>query len=80
MCGIGIDTSIASKEEVENEIAQQEEEKKELANKTQVLVQISKLMKDKNVLPNEVSEHFEKNSADMSKEELEEVVKWLEEK
>ena len=80
MCGIGIDTSIASKEEVENAIEQQEQEKKQLEAKTKLLVQIKKIMADKKILANEVSEHFEKNSADMTPEELEAVIKWLEEK
>lgn len=80
MCGFGIDTSIASKEEVENAIEQQEQEKKEQETKKKLLVDIKKLMIKKKVLPNEISEHFNKNSADMTNEELEEVVKWLEEK
>lgn len=77
MCGIGIDTSIASKEEVENAIAQQEQEKKDLEERTKLMVDIKKLMVSKKILPNEISEHFEKNSADMTIEELEEVIKWL---
>ena len=44
-----------------------------------IFIKIKKLMNEKNVLPNEIAEHFEKNSADMTQEELEEVVKWLEE-
>lgn len=77
MCGFGIDTSIASKEEVENAIAQQEEEKKEQEEKQKLLIEIKKLMTSKKVLANEVSEHFGKNSADMTNEELEEVKQWL---
>lgn len=80
MCGFGIDTSIASKEEVENAIAQQEEEKKEIENTKSLLLQIAKLMADKNVLPNEISEHFGKKSNEMTNNELEEVIKWLGEK
>ena len=45
-----------------------------------IYIKIKKLIKDKGVMPNEISEHFNKNSADMTQEELEEVVKWLEEK
>lgn len=45
-----------------------------------IYIKIKKLMTEKKVLANEVSEHFDKNSADMTQEELEEVVKWLEEK
>ena len=80
MCGFGIDTSIASKEEVENAIAQQEEEKKKQEQKMKLIVTIKELMTKKKVLANEVSEHFEKNCAEMNQEELEEVIKWLEEK
>lgn len=77
MCGFGIDTSIASKEEVENAIAQQEEEKKEQEQKMKLIVTIKQLMTKKKVLANEVAEHFEKNSSEMNIEELEEVIKWL---
>ncbi len=80
MCGFGIDTSIASKEEVENAIAQQEEEKQEQEEKKKLLVAIKNLMVSKKILPNEISEHFNKNSADMTNEELEDVKQWLEEK
>ena len=80
MCGIGIDTSIASKEEVENAIAQQEEEKKEQEERLKLLGEIRKIMTDKKILPNVLTEKYEKNSAEMTIEELQEVVKWLEEK
>ena len=45
-----------------------------------IYIKIKKLMNEKNILANEISEHFEKNSADMTQEELEDVVKWLEAK
>jgi hypothetical protein len=45
-----------------------------------IYIKIKKLMVDKKVLPNEISEQFNKNSADMTQEELQEVVKWLEKK
>ena len=77
MCGFGIDTSIASKEEVENAIEQQEQEKKEQEEKQNLLIDIKKLMTSKKILPNEVSEHFGKNSADMTNDELQEVKDWL---
>lgn len=80
MCGIGIDTSIASKEEVENAIKQQEEEERKLKEKTKLLVDIKNLMLEKKVLANEISEHFSKNSAEMSEEELKKVIEWLGEK
>ena len=78
MCGIGIDTSIASKEEVENAIKQQEADAELEKQKAEVMATIKKIMVKKKVLPNEVSEHFKKNSADMNLEELQAVVKWLE--
>ena len=77
MCGFGIDTSIASKEEVENAIEQQEQEKKQQEETQNLLIEIKKLMASKKILPNEVSEHFGKNSADMTNEELQEVIDWL---
>lgn len=77
MCGFGIDTSIASKEEVENAIEQQEQEKKELEEKKKLLIDIKNLMVSKKILPNEISETFNKNSVDMTNEELEEVKQWL---
>ena len=52
-------------------------DEEELKQKTEIMVEIKKLMFEKKVLPNEVSEHFGKNSADMTIEELEEVIKWL---
>ena len=76
-CGIGIDTSIASKEEVENAIEQQEQQKKQQEETQNLLIEIKKLMTSKKILPNEVSEHFGKNSADMTNEELKEVRDWL---
>ena len=80
MCGIGIDTSIASKEEVENAIEQQEQEKQEQEEKKKLLLDIKNLMIEKKILPNEISEHFGKNSIEMTNQELKEVIKWLEEK
>lgn len=52
----------------------------QLKERTKLSAQISKLMIDKKVLPNEISEHFGKSSKEMSDEDLEEVIKWLEEK
>ncbi len=45
-----------------------------------IYIKIKKLMAEKKVLANEISDTFQKNSADMTQEELEEVVKWLEAK
>ena len=52
----------------------------ELKDRTKLLASIKKLMSEKKVLPNEISEKFDKNSADMSDEELQEVIEWLGEK
>lgn len=54
--------------------------KEEQTPKMKILINIKKLMASKKVLANEISEKFQKNSADMSEEELLDVVKWLEEK
>ena len=80
MCGIGIDTSIASKEEVENAIKQQEENEKEQKEQLQLLVDIKKLMAKKDVASNEVFDNFGKKSDEMTNDELKDVLKWLEEK
>lgn len=74
MCGFGIDTSIASAEEMKSV------EQQELHNRLEVTLKIKKEMVAKNVLPDEVYEHFKKNSTDMSDEELQEVLIWLENK
>ena len=47
---------------------------------TQLLVTIKKLMSEKNMLPNELSEKYGKKSNEMTDEELKEVINWLEEK
>ena len=47
---------------------------------TQLLVNIKKLMSEKNMLPNELSEKYGKKSNEMTDEELKEVIKWLESK
>lgn len=52
----------------------------EIKATTQLLANIKKLMNDKNVLPNELSEEFGKKSNEMTDEELKEVIKWLEQK
>lgn len=59
-------------------ISEEKEEKQTTDNN--IYLKIKKLMVEKKVLANEISEKFNKNSADMSQEELEEVVKWLEDK
>jgi len=61
-------------------ISEEKEPKERQTAENNIFIKIKKLMQEKNVLPNEISEHFNKNSADMTQEELEEVVKYLEEK
>lgn len=52
----------------------------EIKATTQLLANIKKLMSEKNMLPNELSEKYGKKSNEMTDEELEDVIKWLEEK
>ena len=52
----------------------------EIKATNQLLANIKKLMNDKNVLPNELSEEFGKKSNEMTDEELKEVIDWLEQK
>ena len=47
---------------------------------TQLLINIKKLMSEKNMLPNELSEKYGKKSNEMTDEELKEVINWLEQK
>lgn len=47
---------------------------------TQLLVTIKKLMSEKNMLPNELSEKYGKKSNEMTDEELKEVINWLDQK
>lgn len=50
----------------------------ELKTRAELSAKINKLLTEKKVLPNEVSEHFGKTSNEMSDEDLKEVIKWLE--
>lgn len=52
----------------------------EIKATTQLLAKIKKLMSEKNMLPNELSEKYGKKSNEMTDEELKEVINWLEEK
>ena len=61
-------------------ISEEKEPQEKQTAENNIYIKIKKLIKDKGIMPNEISEHFEKNSADMTQEELEEVAKWLEEK
>ena len=65
---------------VETSLEKEDKKKEKQTADNNIYIKIKKLMAEKKVLANEVSEHFDKNSADMTQEELEEVVKWLEEK
>lgn len=74
-CGVlalGIDTAIASYEEMK------QVENVELHNRLQIQYQINKLMNAKKVTPDVVVTQFNKKSSEMSDEELLEVVSWLE--
>ena len=54
---------------------------KEDAKETLKLIPtIKKLIKEKKVLPNEISEHFGKTSNEMTNDELMDVINWLEQK
>lgn len=61
-------------------VSEEKEPKEKQTAENNIYIKIKKLIKDKGVMPNEISEHFNKNSADMTQEELEEVVAWLEAK
>lgn len=74
MCGFGIDTAVASYEEMK------QVENTELHNRLQIQVQINKLLNAKGITPDAVLTQFNKKSSEMSDEELLEVVNWLEAK
>lgn len=61
----------------EAEEFKEEPDDTEMKEKLNIMVDIKKLMAKKKIAPNEISEYFKKNSADMTIEELQEVVKWL---
>lgn len=52
----------------------------QLESRANLSLKINKLLNEKKVLPNEVSEHFGKTSNEMSDDDLKEVIKWLGEK
>ena len=72
--GLGIDTAIASAEEMKSV------EQQELKRNLDLLVQIRKLMAQKKLTPDVVYNEFNKKSDEMSEEELQEVIVWLESK
>lgn len=71
---LGIDTAIASAEEMKSV------EQQELKRNLDLLVQIRKLMAQKKLTPDVVYNEFNKKSDEMSEEELQEVIVWLENK
>ena len=50
---------------------------KEQQETLELLGEIRKIMNEKKILPNEISEHFGKTSNEMTNEELKEVIEWL---
>lgn len=65
---------------IENDMFDAVVSEEKLKDTTKLLVDIKRLMSEKKVLPDEVFSQFNKNSSEMSEEELKEVIKWLEEK
>lgn len=50
----------------------------ELIKRNELSAKIKELIRVKNILPNEISEHFKKTSNEMGEKDLEKVIKWLE--
>ena len=81
IAGFGIDTSVASAEEVQNAIANQEEIKKSNNKKLELMVKLGKLIEEKQVDREKLYEYYKvKDNADMSVKQLEEAIKTLEER
>ena len=81
IAGFGIDTSIASAEEVQNAIANQEEPKKNDNKKLELMIKLNKLIEGKNVDREKLYEYYKvKDNADMTVKQLEEAIKTLEER
>lgn len=72
MCGFGIDTAVASAEEIKGE------EQKELHNRLEIIVKIKKLMAIRKITPDVIHEKYGKGSEEMTDEELQDIVIWLE--
>ena len=81
MCGFGIDTSIASKEEVENAIEQQEQEKKEQAERAELLVEFEKLIIETKTEKEKLYEHYEvENNTEMTNEQFKDAINIMKKK
>ena len=81
MCGIGIDTSIASKEEVENAIKQQEEEEQKQKEYMELLAKFNKLVLDTDTEKEKLYEYYGvANNTEMTKDQLRDAVKKMETK
>ena len=77
MCGIGIDTSIASAEEVQNAIANQEDKN----DKLKLMARLKDLVLETETNYDELLKHYEVNSdTDMTIAQLKEAIKILERK
>ena len=77
MCGIGIDTSIASAEEVQNAIANQEDKN----DKLKLMARLKELVIETETNYDELLKHYEVNSdTDMTIAQLKEAIKILERK
>ena len=74
MLGIGIDTSIASAEEVINAINNQED----LKVKVKLFDKIKKIMEEKKITSDLIQSKYNKKSSQMSIDELNELIAWLE--
>lgn len=61
-------------------ISEEKESQDKQTEENNIFIKIANLMKEKKVLANEIFDTFGKKSNEMTVEELEEVVKWLEEK
>jgi len=80
-CGIGIDTSIASKEEVENAIKQQEEEDQLQKEYMELLAKFNKLVLDTDTEKEKLYEYYGvANNSEMTKDQLKDAVKKMETK
>lgn len=77
MCGIGIDTSIASAEEVQNAIANQDDKN----DKLQLMARLKELVIETETNYDELLKYYEVNSdSDMSVTQLKDAIKKLERK
>ena len=81
MCGFGIDTSIASKEEVENAIQQQEQEEKELKERMKLMADFKVLVIKTNTDHEKVYEHYGITSLEeMENEQIKDAINTMKKK